>query len=61
MTLLTLLPSSTITLLSHALRTDILGAIMKAILGGKMLSTKHSRQMHEIFNTHLDTIDTSIK
>lgn len=40
---------------------DILGAIMKAILGGKMLNTKHSSQMHSIFKTHQDQIDKAIK
>ena len=40
---------------------DILGAIMKAILGGKMLNTKHSSQMHNIFKTHQDQIDKAIK
>lgn len=44
-----------------ATHTDILGAIMKAILGGKMLNTKHSAQMHAIFKTHQDKIDKALK
>lgn len=40
---------------------DILGAIMKAILGGKMLTTKHASQMHAILKSHQDTIDKAIK
>jgi hypothetical protein len=34
---------------------------MKAILGGKMLNTKHSAQMHAIFKTHQDKIDKALK
>jgi len=40
---------------------DILGAIMKAILGGKMLNTKHSSQMHTILQSHQEQIDKAIK
>jgi hypothetical protein len=43
------------------LRADILGAIMKAILGGKMLNTKHASQMHAILKSHQDAIDKAIK
>lgn len=34
---------------------------MKAILGGKMLNTKHASQMHTILKSHQDTIDEAIK
>ena len=34
---------------------------MRAVLGGKLLNTKHSAQMHSIFKEHQDKIDKAIK
>jgi hypothetical protein len=39
----------------------VLQAIMKAMLGGKMLVTRHASVMHDILGSHLTAVDKLIK